>query len=117
MGDAHLAKGDEESALVAYRDALRRGRGEPEAHERIADLFARREQWDLAEAEYQAALLVDPLRARTHLGLGRAYRGLGRLSEAREAGRRALELDPTLSAEVAELLDRLEGGNPGDPRE
>ncbi len=79
---------------------------------RLARKYMREKKYDEASREFQKAIWHKPDMAEAHSGLGHAYLGLGRLSDALDAQHKALELDPSMAeAHVAKgliLLQRAE---------
>jgi tetratricopeptide (TPR) repeat protein len=71
-----------------------------------AGLFVEAQQFELAAAEYHAALSFDRGSAYLHFRFGEALERLGRLSQARGEFQTAVDLDPTL-ADAQENLTRL----------
>ena len=79
----------------------------------VAEFLARRGHWHDLEAVGNAALaaarrLVDPMaQARAHRFLGHAYRSLGRLDEAKDQLRQALDLFAELGHQVGQAQSRI----------
>lgn len=105
--------GRPEAALAAYAESLKRGvGGAEEVHLNRGVIFAddlRRP--DLAEAELQRALALQPNYPPAWLNLGNLHEDRGSAEAARTAYARALALDP----QSAEALSRL-AGLPGADR-
>jgi GlpG protein len=101
LGLARQRVGQPGAAAEAYRAALRLRPQDPEVRAALAgilanDGYARHVAGDLRGAVelYREAVATDDRSAATWYNLGLAYRGLGRDGEAREAFRRAGDLDP-----------------------
>ena len=102
MADAHLELGNvladlgkPEQAEACYRKAIELDSTLAPAHARLAEVLKMTLRLEEAEASYRAALALQPSAA-TFQALGGVLYELDRPLEAREAFRRALEVDPEL---------------------
>ena len=102
MADAHLELGNVladlgklEQAEACYRKAIELDSTLAPAHARLAETLKMTLRLEEAEASYRAALALQPSAA-TFQALGGVLYELDRPLEAREAFRRALEVDPEL---------------------
>ena len=102
MADAHLELGNvladlgkPEQAEGCYRKAIELDSTLAPAHARLAEMLKMTLRLEEAEASYRAALALQPSAA-TFQALGGVLYELDRPLEAREAFRRALEVDPEL---------------------
>ena len=102
MADAHLELGNvladlgkPEQAEACYRKAIELDSTLAPAHARLAGTLKMTLRLEEAEASYRAALALQPSAA-TFQALGGVLYELDRPLEAREAFRRALEVDPEL---------------------
>ncbi len=102
MADAHLELGNiladlgkPEQAEACYRKAIELDSTLAPAHARLAGMLKMTLRLEEAEASYRAALALQPSAA-TFQALGGVLYELDRPLEAREAFRRALEVDPEL---------------------
>lgn len=60
-------------------------------------IHERRQEWDLALADYQEAVKINPKFAKTHKNIGMVYENLGDLDAALAAYSKAIELNPRYS--------------------
>lgn len=136
-GDQHLAAGNWEEAILAYRQALKDDPFDPAlqgkytmARERAAAMYEERgraflkdRQLDLAIEEFKRALSIEPSNPEHQSGLSEALRlkeardhyreaerlaQLGRAEEAMEGYARATELDPTFKAPLDSITKLTE---------
>lgn len=91
---AYQQKGDLESAIQIYRQALRIDGNNIRLRGSLADLLARSGKSDEALSEYQAIEAVDEGNLVVLLRIAQTYRDLGRLSEAEEVLDRARNYHP-----------------------
>lgn len=108
-GNAHLAAGRFEEALVAYDAALAAAEGKAAVlHANRAAVLLRIRRVEDALAAADAALAADGTYAKAIFRRAQALEALGRLGEAHLAVRRLLELDPR-NSEAAAMLRRVHG--------
>ncbi len=82
-------------ARDAVRRALEQGGGLAEAHHSLGFLkFSLDWEWPAAEAAFRRAIVLDPSYSLAHRGLSEVLAHMRRPEEARQAARRARELDP-----------------------
>ncbi len=87
--------GDTVGATEALDRTLYMGPGDLATHTRLAELYTRMGQFDLAVRERKAVLVLGPVdRAEAEYRLALAYQGAGDLTTARRAVLRALEIAP-----------------------
>lgn len=84
---------DFDAAAGALARAQRTGNESWETHEAAGELAIQRQQWKLAVAELQRALIFSPSNALVHFELSQAYNGLEDRAEATEHMEAALQLD------------------------
>jgi Flp pilus assembly protein TadD len=106
LGDLYRAAGDPERALQHYRKAAQSPVHAAQAHVGMAKIYATQEHSDLALAEFQRALQLDPGSAGVHAELGYQQFLDGKLPQAVASYRRAVELRPD-SAELWGALGSL----------
>jgi len=83
-----------EQAGVSCQKAVELEPGLAEGHAALGDLHRKTGNFELAMAEYQAALKIDDRNALAWRGLGQALSELEQEADAEDAMRRAVELDP-----------------------
>lgn len=93
----HLEAGHVDEAVAEFRQALRLDRNYLPALAGLADVLSAYRRYFEAYAVLQHALNVAPESADIQLLAGRTYFGLKKYPEARDAFRRALQLDPDLT--------------------
>ncbi len=104
LGEAYLAGGSRTEALDAFRAAIARGGTSPRTLELIARAAGERGDSQLAAAWYARASQQDPerfdpvLSQVVYVGLSQSLRKEGYLTAAKDALRRALTANATLSA-------------------
>lgn len=101
-----------EEAVQLYREALENDAGLYMAHVRLAEIAEMNRNWDQAIAERRNAANANPDDPSLLLDLGKAYAGAGRLAEAEETLRQAMDASPRDSrvpyylGVVAQLLQK-----------
>jgi predicted Zn-dependent protease len=90
LGRARLEAGDLKGALKAYQDALKWDPKSQEAQLGLAEIYQKQHRLADAVQILRAATKAHMYSARAHLGLARALRARGELTEARTAGEEAL---------------------------
>ena len=88
------AAGDFRGAIDALTRASAASRNDPEVHKRLARALLQQYSGDAAFRELMAALLIDPLDAGAHFGVGQIQLNAGRNQDAEIALRRAVQLSP-----------------------
>jgi TolB-like protein/tetratricopeptide (TPR) repeat protein/DNA-binding winged helix-turn-helix (wHTH) protein len=86
---------DLEAAETACQKALDVSPGLVESERALAGLYVTSGRYGTALDMYRALLDRDPRNADTHIGLGQALEGLGKLAEAETSLRRATETEPS----------------------
>jgi Tfp pilus assembly protein PilF len=94
LGLVLASRGDIESAMDQYREALKINPRYARAHNSIGLALCLRGQSDAAIAHYQTAVEIDPGLAEFQNNLGIALAGRGRIGEAISCFRKALEINP-----------------------
>lgn len=101
-GDAHFQKatllrraGDNEAALVHYREAARLTPGRAPVHYGLGVLLSELGRKTEAREELETAVRLDPNMVEAHYDLGVVLDELGDVRQAEAAFREALELDPS----------------------
>ncbi len=82
------------AATDEFIAAQRLNADQPEAHLDLANLFARRRQYDRAEAELLLALVIEPAFVPAAANLADLYRALGRDADGERVLRQALQRSP-----------------------
>ena len=70
-------------------------------------MYTRAQKWDEAAKAFEEAIKVEPVWSNYRYNLGRALRGAGKLKDARDAFKMAVEIYPSHPMARAEL-DELE---------
>jgi TolB-like protein/Flp pilus assembly protein TadD/DNA-binding winged helix-turn-helix (wHTH) protein len=83
------------AAETACQQALDVSQGLVESERALAGLYVTSGRYGTALDMYKALLERDPRNADTHIGLGQALEGLGKLAEAEASFRRATEVEPS----------------------
>ena len=94
LGNLRLAQGDPAGAKFFYRAALKAEASHKGALNNLGVLALEERQWETAIKFFQAAVESDPLDAKAHYLLARAFAGTGATAAARAEIERALELIP-----------------------
>jgi tetratricopeptide (TPR) repeat protein len=79
-------------AIEAFARSVIANPGDPTVHKQLAAVFLQQDRAEDAFVELVAALLIDPLDAGAHAGIGQIHLNAGRYNEAVDAVRRAVEL-------------------------
>jgi tetratricopeptide (TPR) repeat protein len=98
------------AAAEAFAHWVAASPNDPMVHKQLAGVFLRQDRADEAFAELVATLLVDPLDAGAHAGIGQLHLNAGRYDEARTALARAVQLSPSYTEAryaLATALTRL----------
>jgi len=93
IGNLFLAKGELDSALVAYRSATERAPDSFEAWNYLGICLARMDRFQEAEKAYHRALDADAFTAETHINLGNLHYRRGDLDKAETEYRLAAAMD------------------------
>jgi tetratricopeptide (TPR) repeat protein len=106
-----------EAALACYGEALRRGAAEPEEiHLNRAVIYADDlARSDLAQAELESALALNPRYVPALLNLGNLHEDRGERREATETYERALAIEPHHATGLARLVGVAELAGEADP--
>lgn len=95
LGMALLATGDVVVGERALRTALHWDTSDPASHNALGVLAIERGDAAAAEGEFAVAVAAEPLNTVYLSNHGNALRAVGRVAEAEQAYRRALQVDPT----------------------
>jgi tetratricopeptide (TPR) repeat protein len=115
LASALLMAGDLDGALTVYQNLAGRAPYWPDPHNSIGLLFASRGRFNEAEAEYRAAIKINPRFFQAHSNLGRLLLETGRLAEADAALAEALRLNPDfVAARLARAHLRTKQGRPAE---
>jgi tetratricopeptide (TPR) repeat protein len=110
VGRFALGAADDAAAIAAFARAVHANPNDPAMHRVLASTLMQQDRVDEALAEFVAALLIDPLDAAAHAGIGRIYLHARRDADAADALRRATDLAPGDSETryaLASALERL----------
>ena len=118
LGNALLAKGDLERAIVEFREGLKVAPTTASLHDSLGQALATKGDTAGADTEFREAARLDPNLARLHANLGDALRAKGDVEKAIASYRRALRLNPEFGSAKNSLQAALvEGGhNPKPPQ-
>lgn len=132
IGQVLLEQAQLDAAEENFRAALRRASTMAEPHVGLASVLLRKRDYAGAQKELEKALKIDPDHKQGHYLLGMAYRGLGRMDEARKELARGIvsdrrfvpdPLSPRVAAyrvNIASQLDQaqalIRAGNPDGMR-
>jgi len=92
VGRLASSAADVPGAVEAFARSVSANPNDPVAHRQLAGAFLLEDRADEAFVEFVAALLIDPLDAESHDGIGRIHLNAGRYDEAVTALRRAVDL-------------------------
>ena len=105
-----MQKGDYENAIGLFREGLRYAKDNATAakfYKNIGYILVQRQQYSLAEKEFQMAIAKDWNNAESYLGLSMVYIGLQNPVGAKEALQNVLKLDPK-NKKAKEMLQNIE---------
>jgi tetratricopeptide (TPR) repeat protein len=92
IGQLASSAADLPGAVEAFARSVSLELNDPESHKQLAGALLQQDRAEEAFAELIAALLIDPLDAGAHFGIGQIHLNAGRYDESVTALRRALEL-------------------------
>ena len=110
IGRFALDAADNPGAIDAFSQAVHASPNDATPHRLLANTLLQQDRADEALAEFVAVLLIDPLDAAAHAGIGRIHLQKGRDADAVNALRRATDLAPGDSETryaLATALERL----------
>ena len=110
IGRFALRAADGPGAIDAFARAVRANPNDPAMHRLLASTLLQQDRAGEALAEFVAVLLIDPLDAAAHAGIGQIHLQTGRDADAVDALRRATDLAPADSETryaLASALERL----------
>ena len=110
IGRFALNAADNAGAIDAFARAIRANPNDPAMHRVLASTLLQEDRADEALAEFVAVLIIDPLDAAAHAGIGQIHLQTGRDADAVDALRRATDLAPASSEAryaLATALERL----------
>lgn len=99
LGTAYNARGETASAISAYErsiwlaDFFRDPQVDP--YVELGNIYAELGEFEQAEAQFRAALSLDPYAAAPYIGLGALFETLGHREDAVTAYSRAVEVEPS----------------------
>lgn len=105
LGHIYTQRGMYDEAIRELKAVLRISPGDPDGHNYLGSIYGLRGEWAKAVREYQKAL-KDPTYANphyTHYNLGRAYEGMGRLTDAIGEHKMAITISPAYIPSYREL--------------
>jgi tetratricopeptide (TPR) repeat protein len=108
QGEAQLAQNDIDGAIVTLTQAVEADPSSPLAHTRLGGALLLGQQYDAAIAQFQQAIALDAENAPAFIGLGVAYLHSERLGQAKAALDEAKRLAPAKTAEIDDLIGRIE---------
>ena len=94
IGRFALVAADNPAAIVAFSRAVHTNPNDLTMHRLLANTLLQEDRVDEALAEFVTVLLIDPLDAAAHAGIGQIYLQKGRDADAVNALRRATDLAP-----------------------
>jgi tetratricopeptide (TPR) repeat protein len=94
-GDRYANQGDLKAAAIEYRNAIKQSPASLEAHSRLADVSSRLHDASTAALETVKIAELSPGDVAAQIRAGEVHLIAGRVAEAENAFRRAIELDPT----------------------
>jgi protein O-mannosyl-transferase len=94
LASVQVRRGDDQGALVSFREILRIAPQTPEMHNEIGDILRRHGDLAGAEAELRMETLVNPASARAPYNLGFVHLARGRRDLAKESFALAATKDP-----------------------
>jgi len=103
VGNLRLMMGRYADAENSFRRAAGLQQTDPLIRTQLGEALANQRQLDKARAEFEKVLKTNPRFAPALAGLGTVARSAGRFTEAEQAYRRALEVDPVLPAALIGL--------------
>jgi tetratricopeptide (TPR) repeat protein len=92
LGALRRSQQDYDGAIEAFSRRASLVPNDAMAHHELAEMYVRRGRLDEALAEHTVALMIDPRRADSHVGVAQIQAREGRFAEAAAAARRATEL-------------------------
>ena len=111
LGECREQGGERSGALAAYAEASRLAPvGEARPHLLRAEAARKDSRYEIAQAEYRTALVINPDSASATLGLAHLASHAGDFEQAERLAREALKRDPDLYA-AWELLSTIRSGS------
>lgn len=108
-GNAYLQKGDEAAAVIEFRNAVRRDATFAAARVALAEIYAKRGNFEATLGEYIRAADLLPNDAAVQLRAGSLLLAAGRVRDAGARADRALALDPKNADALALKASALAG--------
>jgi Flp pilus assembly protein TadD len=115
QGEAQLAGNDIDGAVTTLTQAVQADPTSTLAHTRLGGALLLGQQYDAAIEQFQQAIALDSENASAFIGMGVAYLHSERLGPAKGALEEAKRLDPAKSAEIDDLIGRIELRAPAHP--
>lgn len=94
LGALRRSQQDYEGAIDAFSRRIALVPNEAAAHHELAEMYFRVSRLTEALAEFTVALMIDPRRANSHVGVAQVRLRQGQFEASAGAARRATELDP-----------------------
>jgi len=107
-GEAQMQAGDLEAAITTLERAVATAPGSSMAHTRLGGALLLSRRYTEAIAEFQQAVADDADNAGAYIGLGLAYLHGGQPGPARAALLQARPLAPQRTAEIDDLIRRID---------
>jgi tetratricopeptide (TPR) repeat protein len=113
IGRLASSAADFPGAVEAFERSIGARPNDPSVHKQLAGAFLQQDRVDEAFMELVAALLIDPLDAGAHAGIGQSHLNAGRYDKAVSSLRRAVDLSPNYTeARYALATALMRGGSP-----
>jgi tetratricopeptide (TPR) repeat protein len=95
IGSIRVIELNLEAAAAAFARRVDVNPNNPDAHQKLGDVYLRQGRRDEALAEFLTVLLLAPKRAQAYAGIAQLQVRFAAHAEAADAARQALEIDPT----------------------
>jgi tetratricopeptide (TPR) repeat protein len=96
LGNLYAAKGWDDLAIAAYRQAIKLDDGLYSVWANLGTVYTKTEEFDQAESAFQRAIQIRPRAALAHYNLGVVLDRSGRYEEALQSYKTAVTYDPGL---------------------
>ncbi|MFQ6104078.1 MAG: CheR family methyltransferase [Candidatus Glassbacteria bacterium] len=106
----YLSTGETRRALITLNEAISSGSDDAGIYMRLADLYASRDDLELAMKQCEKSIEIDPAYADAHLLLGMIHLRKGKYKESMESFRKALFINPEnqqVKLHIARALDGM----------
>jgi tetratricopeptide (TPR) repeat protein len=108
LGNALLAKGDVDRAIVEFREGLKIAPATASLHDSLGQALAAKGDTGGADTEFREAARLDPNLAQLHANLADALAAKGEMEKAITEYGRALRINPELASAKSNLQAALE---------